>query len=371
MFSKPVQHPSANPKDQQKKELVTRITEKLKKNRTYFFRPIAIDGILCYPVIYGGRHKIVNFESIHINCFVKKGDKKYKQKYSLFFQKYKTIVGALNLIEDVIKNYKIYNGDLVSKEAYELMKLEEAIVPYTDDQKCCVCNDNTTDITLCKHHICLQCREQCLLNEQPNCPVCRKEEIINMYFNETNLINNSEYQVLQYAFEYEEDKRVLDIEAVDDDSDDDYMVYGDEVLEASEPDNGPSTPISITDSDDEPEPIQHDPQPITTNNNNDAEEVIEIDYNARTPEIIVIDDETNEGLRQRMQDTIRYYSHTGFQPHNGIQTILSYNITNVTLTRGGASRGSSRGPSPNNPLLADILEEGEIVETGELLENDR
>jgi hypothetical protein len=363
MFSKPVQQPSANPKDQQKTELAKRITEKLKKNRTYFFRPIAIDGILCYPVIYGGRHKIVNFESIHINCFVKKGDKKYKQKYSLFFQKYKTIVGALNLIEDVIKNYKIYNGDLVSKEAYELMKLEEAIVPYTEDQKCCVCNDNTTDITLCKHHICLQCREQCLLNEQPNCPVCRKEEIINMYFNETNLINNSEYHVLQYAFEYEEDKRALDIEDIDNDSEDDYMVYGDEVLEASEPDNGPSTPMSIIVSDDEPEPNASQSQPILQNNNDtDAEEeVIEINYNARTSEIIVIDDETNEGLRQRMQDTIRYYSHSGFQPHNGIQTTLSYNITNVTLTRGG-SRGSSRSSSPNNPVLADIVEEGEIVE---------
>ena len=358
MFSKPVQHPSANPKDQQKTELAKRITEKLKKNRTYFFRPIAVDGILCYPVIYGGRHKIVNFESIHINCFVKKGDKKYKQKYSLFFQKYKTIVGALNLIEDVVNNYKIYNGDLVSKEAYELMKLEESVVPYTEDQKCCVCNDNTTDITLCKHHICLQCREQCLLNEQPNCPVCRKEEIINMYFNETNLINNSEYQILQYAFEYENNKRVLDIEDIDDDVSEDE----------SEVDIHSSTPMSIVDSDDEPEPIQ--PQTISTNNA-DTEEIIEINYNARTPEIIVIDEETNEDLRQRMQDAISYYSHTGFQPHNGIQTTLSYNITNVTLTRGGSSRITSRSSSPNNPVLADILEEGEILETGELLANDR
>jgi len=347
MFSKPVQQPSANPKDQQKTELAKRITEKLKKNRTYFFRPIAIDGILCYPVIYGGRHKIVNFESIHINCFVKKGEKKYKQKYSLFFQKYKTIVGALNLIEDVIKNYKIYNGDLVSKEAYELMKLEESVIPYTDDQKCCVCNDDTTDITLCKHHICLQCREQCLLNEQLNCPVCRKEEIINMYCNETNLINNSEYHILQYAFEYEDDKTVLDIEGINDDSDDE-----------AEAENHSTTPISITFTEDESTPNQ--PQPIV-NNDDDTEEVIEIDYNARTPEIIVIDEETTEDLRQRMQDTIRYYSNSGFQPHNGIQTTLSYNITNVTLTRGG-SRGSSRSSSPNNPVLADIVEEGEIVE---------
>lgn len=346
MFSKPLQHPSANPKDQQKKELVTRITEKLKKNRTYFFRPIAIDGILCYPVIYGGRHKIVNFESIHINCFVKKGDKKYKQKYSLFFQKYKTIIGALNLIEDVVNNYKIYNGDLVSKEAYELMKLEEAVVPYTEDQKCCVCNDNTTDITLCKHHICLQCREQCLLNEQLNCPVCRKEEIINMYCNETNLINNSEYEILQYAFEYEDDKTVLDIEGVDRDA------SGEE----DEAENHSASPMSIADSDDQPEPIQNQ---LMSNNNTDTE-IVEIIYNARTPEIIVIDDETNEDLRQRMQDTIRYYSHSGFQPHNGIQTTLSYNITNVTLTRG--SSGNSRSSSPNNPVLSDILEEGEIVE---------
>jgi hypothetical protein len=347
MFSKPVQQPSANPKDQQKTELAKRITEKLKKNRTYFFRPIAIDGILCYPVIYGGRHKIVNFESIHINCFVKKGEKKYKQKYSLFFQKYKTIVGALNLIEDVIKNYKIYNGDLVSKEAYELMKLEEAIVPYTEDQVCCVCNDNTTDITLCKHHICLQCREQCLLNEQLNCPVCRKEEIINMYCNETNLINNSEYHILQYAFEYEDDKTVLDIEDIDDDSEDEEAVT--EI-------NHSSTPMSIVDSDDEPEPIQNQ---LMSNNNTDTE-IVEIIYNARTPEIIVIDEETSEDLRQRMQDTIRYYSHSGFQPHNGIHTTLSYNITNVTLTRG--SSGNSRSSSPMNQVLADIVEEGEIVE---------
>ena len=345
MFSKPVQHPIANPKDQQKTELANRITEKLKKNRTYFFRPIAIDGILCYPVIYGGRHKIVNFESIHINCFVKKGEKKYKQKYSLFFQKYKTIIGALNLIEDVVNNYKIYNGDLVSKEAYELMKLEESVIPYTDDQVCCVCNDNTTDTTLCKHHICLQCREQCLLNEQLNCPVCRKEEIINMYCNETNLINNSEYQILQYAFEYENDKTVLDIDSAHNDVSEEEDTSEDHF----------ASPISIADSDDEPEPIQ--PQTMTTNEN-DTEEVIEIIYNARTPEIIVIDEETNEDLRQRMQDTISHYSHTGFQPHNGIQTTLSYNITNVTLTRGGRSRSSS----PNNPVLSDILEEGEIVE---------
>lgn len=361
MFSKPMQHTSTNPKDQQKTELSKRITEKLKKQRTYFFRPVAIDGILCYPVIYGGRHKIVNFESIHINCFVKKGDKKYKQKYSLFFQKYKTIAGALDSIEDVVQNYKIYNGDLVSKDAYELMKLEEAVVPYTEDQKCCVCNDNTTDITLCKHHICLQCREQCLLNEQPNCPVCRKEEIMNMYCNETTLINNSEYQILQYAFEYEEDKRVLDIEDIDNDSEDDYMEYGDEVSEASEADNGPSTPISITDSDDEPEPNESQSQSMLQNNTDAEEEVIEIIYNARTPEIIVIDEETNEDLRQQMQDTIRYYSHSGFQPHNGIQTTLSYNITNVTLTRG--SSGNSRSSSPlSNPALRDIVEEGEIVE---------
>ena len=236
----------------------------------------------------------------------------------------------------------------MSKEAYELMKLEEAIVPYTEDQKCCVCNDNTTDITLCKHHICLQCREQCLLNEQPNCPVCRKEEIINMYFNETNLINNSEYHILQYAFEYEEDKRVLDIEGIDDDSEDEEAVT--EI-------NHSSTPMSIVDSDDEPEPIQNQ---LMSNNNTDTE-IVEIIYNARTPEIIVIDEETSEDLRQRMQDTIRYYSHSGFQPHNGIHTTLSYNITNVTLTRGG-SRGSSRSSSPMNPVLADIVEEGEIVE---------
>jgi hypothetical protein len=354
MFSKPVQQPSANPKDQQKTELAKRITEKLKKNRTYFFRPIAIDGILCYPVIYGGRHKIVNFESIHINCFVKKGDKKYKQKYSLFFQKYKTIIAALDLIEEVVKNYKVYNGDLVSKETYDLMKLEEAIVPYTEDQICCVCNDNTTDTTLCKHHICLQCREQCILNDQHNCPICRKEEIMNMYYNESNLINNNEYHILQYAIEYEEEKELRHIR----------RTPGVEEVEqhasSSDTDNEEEEDAAAQSSDHEPQDVEVVEITIDRTPTN-FDMVMDIDPidPPTTPvdanDVVMLSDINADNIRQRMYEVINHYSRMGFQ-QSRISTTMSYNMRNVTLTRGS----DSYYPRSMSPELA--LEDGEINE---------
>ena len=315
----------------QKLELTKLINQKLKKDRVYFFRPVAIDGVYCYPVIYGGRHKIVNFEAINIKCFVKKGNAKIKQQYSLLYNKYKTIMGALNLIEEVVKSYKIYNGDLVGKKTYDTSKLEEIVVPYTEDQTCCVCNENTTDITVCKHHICLQCREQCLLNEQLNCPVCRKEEILNIYCNESNLINNNEYHILQYAFDYEMDDKPNMNDNISDD--DEYEEVESEINNENN---------IITDNENETNE--------TTNENE-----TEINYNERTPEIIVIDENT-EDIRQRMHDAISHYSQVGFQ-NNRMQTQLSYNITNVTLTR-----GSSRTPSPVSNIMSDILEEGELID---------
>lgn len=358
MFSKLA---STNVNDEKKAELAKHITDKLKKQKTYFFRPVAIDGVLCYPVIYGGRYKIVNFECIHINCFVKKGDTKQKQKYSLLFQKYKTILDALNLIETVVSSYKIYNGDLVSKENYNTLKLEEIIVPYTQEQVCCVCSDNTTDITVCKHHICLQCREQCLLNDQYNCPICRKEEIMNMYHNESNLINNNEYHILQYAIEYEEEKdyyrntrRTPTIEEQEQDESSSESEDEEEIDSAAVRTDVVEFTIDRTPTNFVEFTIDRTPTNFDMVMDIDPNETSETNHSNEN-ETDELSDINNENIRQRMNEVIHHYSRLGFQ-QTRISRTLSYNIQNVTLTRGS----DSYYPRSLSPELA--LEDGEINE---------
>jgi hypothetical protein len=340
-----------NVKDQKKAELAKQITDKLKTQKTYFFRPVAIDGVLCYPVIYGGRYKIVNFESIHINCFVKKGDTKQKQKYSLLFQKYRTMLEALNFIETVVSSYKIYNGDLVSQDNYNTMKLEEIIIPYTQEQVCCVCNDNTTDITECKHHICLQCREQCILNDQHNCPICRKEEIMNMYYNESNLINNNEYHILQYAIEYEEEKEIRHNRRS-------YRVEQEETVEESSSYSHDEEDVATHP---EPEEQEHVVEITIDRTPTNFDMVMDIDPidPPTTPvdanDVVMLSDINADNIRERMYQVINHYSRVGFQ-QNRISTTMSYNMRNVTLTRGS----DSYYPRSMSPELA--LEEGEVID---------
>jgi hypothetical protein len=200
-----------NEKDNEKntkiKELAHLITEHLKKFKSYHFRPVKIDGINCYVVIHK-KYKIINFEAINVKCLVHKQGKKMKQQYSLLFVKYNNIEQAIRKIEDIVATYKVYNGDLVCENAYKQLKLEEVVIPYSQEQVCCVCNENTMDTTLCNHYICLHCREQCILSNNTNCPVCRNEEIVNIYNIDNGLINNSSYDILQYAIEYENDDTI-------------------------------------------------------------------------------------------------------------------------------------------------------------------
>jgi hypothetical protein len=152
---------------------------------------------------------------------VTKNNRKRKQTYSLLYVKYKSIEQALHKIENIVATYKVYNGDLVSSESYIQLKLEESIIPYSDEQVCSICNDNTMDITLCKHYICFHCREQCVLTNNMNCPVCRNEEIINIYNIDNGMINNSSYPILEFAIEYENDNNTRDFINIQDDDDDD------------------------------------------------------------------------------------------------------------------------------------------------------
>ena len=186
-----------------RKKLANGIREQLKKYKTYTFRPVRIDGVYCYPVIHR-KSKIVNFESIHIICHVDIGNsKKMTQKYSLLYKKYKTIENAIEIVEKVVSTYKIYNGDLVSPNDYELQKLEEKFIPYEEHQKCCVCLENTQETTMCNHYICFHCRYKCIMTQTLDCPICRNPGVMRIFNIDNSLMNNDEYVVLRDAVDYE------------------------------------------------------------------------------------------------------------------------------------------------------------------------
>ena len=191
-------------KEEITKKLANGIREKLKKYKTYTFRPLRIDGVYCYVVIHR-KSKLVNFESIHVICHVDVGNSSIKktQKYSLLYKKYKTIENAIDIVEKVVSTYKIYNGDLVNPDEYELLKLEEKFIPYEEHQKCCVCLENTQETTACNHYICFHCRDKCITAKKTECPICRKTGIMRIFNIDNNLINNSEYIVLRDAIDYE------------------------------------------------------------------------------------------------------------------------------------------------------------------------
>jgi hypothetical protein len=190
-------------KEEITRKLANGIREQLKKYKTYTFRPVRIDGVYCYAVIHR-KSKIVNFESIHIICHVDIGDaKKMTQKYSLLYKKYKTIENAIEIVENIVANYKIYNGDLVSPDDYKLLKLEENIIPYEEHQKCCVCLENTQETTTCKHYICFHCRDKCISTQTLDCPICRNPGVMRIFNIDNSLINNDEYVVLRDAVDYE------------------------------------------------------------------------------------------------------------------------------------------------------------------------
>ena len=222
--------------------------KKTKGQNEYHFRPYLIDGVYCYIVLYF-KFSILTVESVNVKCKFSYQGSDYTQPYELYFRKYKSIQEALILIQKITTKYKILNGDLESPENYAELKLEECVLPYTEDERCSVCFENTTDTTVCDHSICMNCREKCILKQHTNCPICRKEDIIQYYNNKLQLFNNRDSYELKCIFIHNTHKytfsRVSGEDNEEDDDDDDEDEEDDEDVEEEE--------------DEEPEPDQNNP----------------------------------------------------------------------------------------------------------------
>jgi len=241
-------------------KLIDIIKTYLETSQSYHFRPVKIDGVYCYPIIHR-LPRLVNIEAVNIYCEKKQQfDEHAQEKYSLYHTPYRTIEHAVQIIEQIAATYKIYGGDLCSPSVYEMLKLEEAVLPYNEDQKCCVCFENTTDTTLCDHYICLVCRDTCILKEKLDCPMCRKQNILRIYKSENGLVNNNEYSELKEAYDLERScgnmnfprEPSIDEMSIDEDNDEEieitYVIdrIGDRGLRESDPNYVTSIGISET-----------------------------------------------------------------------------------------------------------------------------
>jgi hypothetical protein len=179
------------------------IENHLKKYRSYSFRTVSIDGVLCYPVIHKYR-KIVNFECVNIECKITNSQGySVKEKYSVYHKSYKTIRNAILIVENVIATFRIVDGDLISADEFKICILERKFNPYQEDQICSICYENTMDITECEHYLCLKCRESCIRKKKLDCPICRKKEAVVNYNIDNGLINNVVYKCIKDINEYE------------------------------------------------------------------------------------------------------------------------------------------------------------------------
>jgi len=173
--------------------------QKEKGSKEYHFRPVMIDGIYCYFVIYF-KYNILTVESLNVKVPFSYNGHEQLMPYVLYHYNYTSIKRAVIVVKKVFSTFKEKNGDIMSEGNYNDMKLEETVIPYSPNEICCVCFENTTDTTKCGHFICFRCRDKCCIQQKTNCPICREPKVLTIYNNDMHLINNSDYSELQEIF---------------------------------------------------------------------------------------------------------------------------------------------------------------------------
>jgi len=180
------------------------LVEAIKKQQArgtteYHFRPVCIDGVYCYIVLYF-KYNMLTVESINIKCKFNCNGEDIMLPYVLYHYRYSSIRLVVLRVQRIYNSYRLMNGDLVSPTDYSDLKLEESILPYSVNEVCCVCLENTTDTTSCGHFICFACRDKCCIQKKINCPMCRTPNVLSVYHNIMNLINNTDHQDLCDVF---------------------------------------------------------------------------------------------------------------------------------------------------------------------------
>lgn len=170
------------------------VQEHLETNAYYIFRSIRIDNIYCSIVIYKNT-KIICVESVRILTYNNINE---LENYCLCYEKYNTIEHAISIAKNFV-SFKMYDGNLYNDKNHIMLTLEENIIPFMSIQNCSNCKTHTQDTTICGHYICLHCRENYLFSGIKNCQTCGKENILHIYNNDQNAINNTQFSDLLNA----------------------------------------------------------------------------------------------------------------------------------------------------------------------------
>jgi hypothetical protein len=207
--------------------------QKDRGTKEYHFRPVCIDGVYCYIVFYF-KYNVITIESINVKCHFPYNGQDTLFPYVLYHSTYSCIKKAVLRIQKIYNSYRVINGDLVGPNDYNDMKLEEHILPYSINEVCCICLENTTDTTSCGHFICFVCRDKCCIQQKTNCPMCRTPNVVSTYHNIMNLINNKDHPDLFMIFKnkmpvYQNDSDSEDNDNDDEDDEDDDDDEDDEI----------------------------------------------------------------------------------------------------------------------------------------------
>ena len=154
-------------------------------NNVYKFQEITLDNITFLCEIYL-KEKLFVIKCKNIFVLFDK----YHTRYIVYHKKYHNLNDLLLQISTITSQYKLYNGVLLHKDIIHQKNIEMKILNYENNTQCSICFEYTNETTICNHYICLICRENMISTSQFNCPLCRNENIIQYFSNDTNNIYN-------------------------------------------------------------------------------------------------------------------------------------------------------------------------------------
>jgi len=140
---------------------------------SYSLGKTKIDECDVYVTIKGylksdGNKYIIDIGSFHIMQIINDNP----DFYELYRKGYVSIMECLKQIKFVSKNYKLYDGKLISPKEINEEMLKKNIIPYDKNEICSVCYENTQEETICGHLLCFRCRCN-IVKKTKKCPICR------------------------------------------------------------------------------------------------------------------------------------------------------------------------------------------------------
>lgn len=165
-------------------------------DNVYKFQEIKLNGISFLYEIYL-KEKIFVIKCKNIFVLFDR-DNEYHGRYIVYHKNYDNLNDLLLHISTIPNQYKIYNGILLKQDDIKHKNVEMRILNCENNTHCSICFEYTNETTICNHYICLKCRETMISKSQFNCPLCRNENIIQYFSNDTNNIYNLLYNELNF-----------------------------------------------------------------------------------------------------------------------------------------------------------------------------